>query len=305
MIDHDASTVRQRPQKAATAMLAGILPYDLAFSALHALRSLQVRVWSEVADRHMARVADAFTRYSGMAEGTIEFSTWRAAYLRHTWTFMPAHLSAIALTGAPPDLTTRVDKVGWSNAAEAFPPGSVVALSRTGLSIAIPWLLAASELPTSLVAEPSGESEALRRAYDARPAVGRNLMIIDGDAKALFKSRRALRAGLRVVLYPEFGTQRQRLARVAFLRSSRMAPLGSALLSWLCRAPIIPACAYSTGARRIVVEVGRTLDPTTYASVDALNDALFSILDGWVGEHLDQWVGWEYMCQLADDEEGP
>lgn len=290
-------TERRRP---IAEKLAGLVPYDLTFLAFYAFRSLQVQVWREVADQHITRVADVFRRYSGVTSGTTEFESWKAAYRRHTWIFMPAHLSAIAVAGGPGRIANRIDRIGWQDAAAAFPAGGILALSRTGLSIAVPWLLASEGLSVSIVAEPGGESDGLRRASERRPEIGRHVTTIDGDAKALFASRRTLCSGSRVLLFPEFGTQAQRLARIDFLAGSRLVPLGTASLAWLCSAPIVPVCAYAAGRRRITVEVATTLVPSDFASVDDLNTALFATMNSWAANHADQWVGWEYMCQGAN-----
>lgn len=294
----------QQPRRRFIRKFARVIPYDLTLLTLYLFRSLQVRAWRDLVDEHVSRVGHVFTRCSGVAVGTAEFESWKNAYREHTWNFMPAHLGAIALCGAPRRVVSRIDKVGWTDTAEAFPPRCIVALSRTGPSIVIPWLLASGGLPVTVLAEPGGESRALLSASEKYPAVARYLSLIDGDAKALFAARRALRSGSRVLLYPEFGAHSQRLVRVDFLKGSRSVPLGCAALAWLCQAPIVPTCAYSMGTRRLVVEVGNIIEPRNFENMHDVNTELFSTLNRWVEQHCDQWVGWEYISQHEDTREG-
>lgn len=252
-------------------------------------------MWPEVVEPHVSSVGVAFRRLSGVAADTPEDVAWRRSYTRHIYCSIPALMTTLRAVGVPSDAAERVHRVGWHHLCDRG--AGVIAVSRTGYSFVVPWLLARSGREVAVVAEPAPLGSDLLQLSDASGIARGSLSQIPAGPLALIGARNALKAGRYAAIYPELRRTGGRQVEVPFLKGRLAVPLGAATLAWMTRAPLIPARSYSEGGLHIVAEFGEALEPSHFDNPVALNRALFHTLSAWVDEHPEQWVGWEYLAQ--------
>lgn len=274
--------------------LLGLLPYDFARTAIHAYLRLQGAAWPEILDGQVTVAAEAYLHATGDSRGSGSFQKWERDFRSYALCSLPAQMTAVVATRSPSQVQRRIHFSDARLDRALSDPQAIIAVSRTGLAFAVPWLLSVGGHSVALVAEPSARAHSLLGAFGNWSSAG-EIKLIGADALALVRARRAVHRGSIVVIFPEsFGPSGRRVT-TPFMRTSVQAPLGAATLACRLKLPIQPVCVTSRG-NGALVQLADRLDPGYFGSPEDLTRALFEQLGRWALQHPAEWVGWSALA---------
>lgn len=274
--------------------LVGLVPYDVVRGAAHVYRRLQLTAWPEAVDKEIAAASQGFLRATGLSRDSDSFRKWEREYRTYSLCALPAQLTAVIATRSPRRVESRIRYADDVSLEALLETRAIIAVSRTGLSFVLPWLLTARGRSVALVAQPSARANSLLSAFPKWSQAG-EIKLIGADALALLRARNAIGQGSTVVIFPESFASRGRRTTIRFMKTNVQAPLGAAAISSQLKLPIQPVCITASG-NGAYVQFGPRLHPQNFLSQEMLTHALFEQLAFWVLEYPSQWVGWQDLA---------
>jgi KDO2-lipid IV(A) lauroyltransferase len=259
------------------------LPLSVGYALAAALADLVFGSWPSIRQRTTANFA--------VVVGSADAPRLAAASFRHYFRYLVEFLRFPALDRSAIERAVDVRGVEHLHGAMAAGRGAIAVGFHIGNIDLGAAVLAQVGYPVNVVVdtfEPPKLDELIQREREAK---GLKLIPLELAPR---RALRVLRSKEILALLVDKPTPEDGVV-VHFFGGHIAIPAGAAFLALRTGASIVPCCVFRTGGGRFVAEVASPINPTGYADVEALTQAMVDTLEVWVRRHPEQWYPFRTM----------